>query len=128
VREAAFAVAMGALAAGGAALILSDGGEDAPAATGASERTYAVAPFEEIATVGPQDVVVTLGDGYAVRSEGAPEALSRLEAVVEDGKLAIRPKDRFAVGFNWGRVAGRRSTSPCPGSKRSRSRDRATWA
>lgn len=107
VREAVFAVAMGALAAGGAALILTEGDDKGePAATRASEQTYAVAPFEEIATVGPQDVVVTLSDGYAVRSEGTPEALSRLEAVVEDGKLSIRPKNQFAGGFNWGRVAG----------------------
>lgn len=105
-REAVFAVAMGTLAAGGAALILAGDDDDrVPAAAGPGELTYAVAPFGEISTVGPQDVVVTLGDGYSVRSEGSPDALGRLEAVVEGGKLTIRPKNAFGGSFAWGRVS-----------------------
>lgn len=107
-REIVFAVAAGVVAAGGAALMLDgdgDGGRALPASGGPRELTYQVAPFEEISTVGPQNVVVTRGDVLAVRSEGSPEALSLLEAVVEDGQLLIRPKDRNFGGFNWGRVS-----------------------
>ncbi len=107
-REIVFAVAAGVVAAGGAAFLLDEGGggpDMRPAIGGPSAMTYQVAPFEEISTVGPQDVVVTRGDEMTVRSEGSPEALSLLEAVVEDGQLIIRPKDRSFGGFNWGRVA-----------------------
>ena len=110
-REIAFAVTMGALGAGGAALLLSvDDGPSPivvagdPAAT-AGRMTYMVAEFGEISSVGPQDVVVTRGDTYAVRAEGSPEALALLEVVVDDGELTIRPKEQFRFGFDWSRVA-----------------------
>jgi hypothetical protein len=106
-REIAFAVAMGALAAGGAALVLTDGdGDDfvVPALAGPNELTYDVAPFEGISTTGPQDVVVTRGETISVRSEGSPDALALLEAVVEDGKLVIRPKRQLGPFGDWGRL------------------------
>jgi hypothetical protein len=102
-REVVFAVSMGALAAAGAAAVLAGIDNDAPsrsAVATADHAIYAVAPFEEISTVGPQDVVVTLGDTASVRAEGSPRALAQLEAVVENGRLTIRPKRRF--GFSWG--------------------------
>lgn len=106
-REIVLAVAAGALAAGGAALILSESSDEhrTMAATGPDSATYTVAPFTEISTVGPQDVVVSRGETFGVRSEGSPEALALLEAVVEDGKLLIRPKQEMGGGFNWGRLA-----------------------
>lgn len=107
-REIMLAVAAGTLAAGGAALILSEDDDDehrAAAMAGPESVTYEVTPFAEIAIVGPQDVVVSRGETFGVRSEGSPEALAQLEAVVEDGKLLIRPKQGFGGGFNWGRLA-----------------------
>lgn len=98
---------MGALAAGGAAIILDEsegGGAPFIVANQADNLTYDVAQFEEISTTGPQNVVVTIGETQSVRSEGSPEALGLLEAVVEDGKLVIRPKGRFGT-FDWPRVA-----------------------
>ena len=106
-REIVFAVGMGAMAAGGAALILAeDNGGPVPVAVTAEPQVYALADFEEISTVGPQDIVVTRGDTFSVRSEGSPEALGRLEVVVEDGELIIRPKNAFGRGFNWGNLSG----------------------
>lgn len=106
-REVIFAVAVGALGAGGAALMLDDDEESrAPTVAVTSGETSALAPFTEISTVGPQDVVVLTGDRYSVRSEGSPRALERLEAVVEDGKLVIRPRGNFRGGFNWSSVSG----------------------
>lgn len=100
-REIVFAVAAGAVAAGGAALLLSDdigpGPGTAPGFAGPREMTYQVAGFDEISTSGPQDIVITLGDTPSVRAEGSPEALAQLEAVVEGDTLTIRPKR----GFNW---------------------------
>lgn len=101
-REIAFALAMGALGAGGAALILASDEVEQPAAAAASERpTYEVAPFESISTVGPQDVVVSFGESLAVRADGPPEVLERLEAVSRDGVLTIQPKAPFRAGFRW---------------------------
>lgn len=99
-----FAVAAGVVAAGGAAAILgSAGGEEggvmpAPAIGQGREATYQVTGFDGIATTGPQNVIVTRGDSFAVRAEGSPRALAQLEAVNVNGTLTIRPKS----GFNWG--------------------------
>jgi hypothetical protein len=98
--EIALGVAAGLVAGGGAALALSiihyDDQPSYSAAT--SERTYTVAPFENVSNTGPQDVVITRGDTMSVRAEGSPRALGLLEAVVKDGRLSIGPKE----GFNWG--------------------------
>jgi hypothetical protein len=106
-REVVLAVSAGALAAAAAAGILADGGGGPgprPSIAGPDAMVYQVGEFQEIATVGPQDVVVTRGDPYSIRSEGSPEALALLEVAVEDGELVIRPKRRF--GGNWGRLEG----------------------
>jgi hypothetical protein len=103
--EIVLGVAAGAVAAGGAALILSESSESSPQlAAAADSQTYAVVPFEEVSTVGPQDVVIEIGDTQSVRAEGSRDALSQLEAVVENGRLTIRPKNEFRAGFNWGRL------------------------
>lgn len=107
-REIVFAVAAGVVAAGGAALILDGIGEGEhpmPESGGTSEMTYQVAAFDEIATVGPQDVVVTLGDSYSVRLEGSPQAHALLEPVVENGRLTIKPRDANFNWFTWPRSA-----------------------
>jgi hypothetical protein len=96
-REIAFALAAGVVAAGGAALILdSDGGGPGPRteASEPSQMAYQVADFERIATTGPQDVEIELGETFSVRAEGA---VARLQVVVENGELVIRPRD----GTNW---------------------------
>lgn len=103
------AVAAGALAAGAGAIWIDnarDRDDDTPAAVAAlaSPETRTLAEFNQLASVGPQDITVTIGEGYSVRSEGSARALGQLEAVVEDGTLAIRPRKGFAN--NWGRMAG----------------------
>ena len=72
-REIAFAVAVGVLAAGGASLFLFDGanvtewsGEADAVIAGPSPVTYDVAPFDEISTSGPQDVIIAFGDTLSV--------------------------------------------------------------
>lgn len=96
----------GAVAATGAAIVLSDAGEGRPPIVATADRqAYEVASFEEISTLGPQDLVITLGEAHSVRGEGSPEALARFEVVVEDGTLAIRPKSGFGAGINRGRLA-----------------------
>src|SRR5688500_542393 len=107
-REIALAVSIGVVAAGGAGaamLAMLDDDAVAPAVVAASNPSYNVAPFDEIATVGPQDVLVTRGDTQAVRAEGPPQVLAQLEVVVEDGRLTIQPKEQFRRGFNWGRFS-----------------------
>jgi hypothetical protein len=96
-REIVFAVAAGALAAGAAAIVLdesNDGGGPEPVAA-AEEMTYQVGAFERIATSGPQDIEIAFGETHSVRAEGA---LARLEVLVENGELIIRPRDG---GWDW---------------------------
>jgi hypothetical protein len=96
-REIIGALSAGALAAGTAALILSDevGSSREPVAEASDAKTYQVEDFQQISTEGSQDVEITFGETPGVRAEGAPDALDQLEVVVEDGELVIRPSNRF---------------------------------
>jgi hypothetical protein len=107
-REILFAVTMGALAAGATAIVLDDhdGALHRVAVEVKSDKTYEVGQFDEISTVGPQDVVVTRGDKWSIRSEGSPEALALLEVVEENGELTIRPKGEYRFGFDWDSLRG----------------------
>lgn len=95
-REILFALAMGAVAAGGSAALLSafedDGYVEAP-----NVINFPAAEFSQISTQGPQGVEVTYGEGFSIRAEGSQEALGQLRAVVENGRLTIGPPP----GFNW---------------------------
>jgi len=95
---------MGGLAAGGVALVLDNdehGSISVSAAAAPDSKTYTLAPFTQIATSGPQDVVVSYGEKPSVRAEGSAESLAWLEPTVTNGKLTIKPRD----GFNWTRWA-----------------------
>jgi hypothetical protein len=93
-REIVLGVGAGAAAAGIAALILSESGDPPQYMSQNDDRqTYAVAPFEEISTFGPQDIEVTYGETQSIRAEGPADTLGKLEVVVVDGALTIRPKD-----------------------------------
>jgi len=102
-REIAFAIGVGALAAGGAALVLADD-DPTSAAVIAAPMTQQLAPFDRIATTGPQDLVVAIGEGHAVRAEGSPESLEQFEWEVVNGSLAIRPTRGFGR-FDWARFS-----------------------
>jgi len=94
-RDVVFAVAAGAVAAGGAAILLDALKDDEPVmAIGvAREMTYEVGEFHEVSTVGPQEVIITSGDNFSIRSEGPPQALAGLEVMAVNGRLTIQPKD-----------------------------------
>ncbi len=106
-REIVFAVAMGVMGAGGAALILegnSDDGDRPRREEGGDrleEIAYALADFDEVSILGPQDVDITYGEGFSVSASGSSDALRELEAVVENGGLVIRPRDQ-QLFRNWG--------------------------
>jgi hypothetical protein len=105
-REVVFAVSVGAVAAAGAALMLDAGNDRGFVPAVAAAVPLAVdAPFDEVTSLGPHTVVITIGDAHAVRSEGSPEALQRIEAVVEDGRLMIRPRNGFGRGFSRGALS-----------------------
>jgi hypothetical protein len=98
-REIVFAVAAGALAAGGAALVLEASADPEPVVSveGPGEMDYQLSGFDEISTTGPLNLVITSGEEFSVRAEGSPQALSVIEPVVENGRLEIGPKR----GLNW---------------------------
>lgn len=104
-REVVLAVSIGAVAAGGAALVLLQNDDAGPAAAveTANRLSYDVAPFSNVATVGPQRVVIENGTSYAVRADGPAEVLGQLEAVVRNGVLTIQPKERFQRRGRWSR-------------------------
>src|SRR5690606_27147591 len=104
-REIAFALAVGAVAAGGAAFVYT-GDDDEPARTAAAATLAraapaALAPFDSVATLGPQDVVLSIGPSHAVRIEDGDLA-ERYSLSVEDGVLTIRPREGLRRGFGWG--------------------------
>jgi hypothetical protein len=111
-REILLAVAAGALATGTAAIVMEGGfdvveySEPSAAnaiANGPASMEYALADFTEIFSNGPQDVVVTHGEEFSVRSEGSAGALGTLQARVEDGRLTIAPPEGFDMD-NWRRL------------------------
>ncbi|WEK45505.1 MAG: DUF2807 domain-containing protein [Candidatus Andeanibacterium colombiense] len=98
-REIAFALGMGALAAGGAAATLAVLHDDERTEHHAPmTRDYRLAPFEQISVSGPQDLEITYGGTTSVQAEGSAEALNQLEVTVKDGKLSIKPKAGFFGG------------------------------
>lgn len=100
-REIAFALAAGALAAGGAALVLDDDvGPDRhhERADVAADMNYQLAGFDAVTVIGPQDVVIVTADQFKVTASGAPDALAQLEAVVEGSSLVIRPREGLSIG------------------------------
>lgn len=64
----------------------------------AETKTYAVGDFTRVSASAGVDVNITVGGDYSVKAEGSPEALERLEAMVQDGELRIR---RVNNGFKW---------------------------
>jgi len=91
---------MGVAAAGGIALVVYDEdshgdprfieqfepGED-------TDVVFQLTAFNEVTSIGSQDVMIAQGDAFSVRAEGPANRIEDLEAVVEDGRLVIRPRD-----------------------------------
>jgi Putative auto-transporter adhesin, head GIN domain len=97
-REIAFALAAGALGAGGAALVLDDDvGPERDRHEYAAEMRYDATGFDAVSVLGPQDVIIIAADEFKVTASGDPGALAQLEAVVEDGSLIIRPREGLTL-------------------------------
>ncbi|HEX8215468.1 MAG TPA: head GIN domain-containing protein [Allosphingosinicella sp.] len=70
-------------------------------AASAAQRSYRVSGFDSVSAAGPHKVVVTVGGAASVRAEGPSDVLDRMEVVVEDGDLEIRPKREFRDHYRW---------------------------
>ena len=88
---------VGAAAAAVAAAALAQGG-----ASGSTQRSYPVLAFDSVSSAGPHNVIVTVGGAPSFRAVGPADLLNRVEVVVEDGDLEIRPKREFRNNFRWG--------------------------
>lgn len=104
-REIVLAVALGAVAAGGAGITLA-AFEDDDSPSRALVKIYNLSEFSKLEVLGPQSVQVTRGDTYSVRAEGDSEALNGFEVVIEDGVLKIRPRGALRPDVNWSRLHG----------------------
>jgi hypothetical protein len=60
--------------------------------------------FDAIDATGPDDVVVTIGNGFSVKAEGDAKAVADLDIRVKDGTLVIGRKSKD--GWNWSRKDG----------------------
>ena len=78
------------------------GGTALTAAVAANvDRNYSVGQFDEVATAGPNLVVIRVGGAPSVTAEGPLETLDKMEVVVERGGLQIRPRRQFRDHFDW---------------------------
>jgi hypothetical protein len=100
-REIALALAAGVMASGAAAIILSESREDdgREVVRIATDRELQLGEFSQLATVGPQDILVTAGNVFSVRLEGNPEAVAQLAVSVENGVLTVEPRE--GSSFDW---------------------------
>jgi len=83
-----------------------EGGGNAAPASGqsahAAQNWSALKDFTAIDAVGPDDVVVIISDGFAVRAEGDPNAIEKLEIAVNDGRLKIGRKSQWTGSSDRG--------------------------
>ena len=91
------AVAAGLFIAAAGMTGCSTGQAQAPGPT--VERDYQVGAFDRIELAGAYEATVRTGAAPSVHAKGGEKVLERLEVLVEDGALVVRPKKR---GFNWG--------------------------
>lgn len=85
-----------ALAAAGAMTASQDNGSAAE-----TRRAYQVGGFDSVSAAGPHKVVVTVGGAASVTASGSAEALEKMEVVVEDGDLEIRPRRGYRYDYKW---------------------------
>lgn len=83
-----------------AVLAVGSAAANAQGSTGSS-RAYQVGAFDSVSAAGPNNVIVTVGGGASVRAEGPADVLDRMEVVVVDGDLEIRPKREFRNNYRW---------------------------
>lgn len=75
-------------------------GEASEAATASTTRSFAMTDFSDVQLKGFDDVIVTVGPGFAVRAEGPAKDLDELRITRNGGTLSIgRQRDS---SFNWG--------------------------
>ena len=82
----------------GGAMLAAQAAVSQPAATA---RSYRVGSFDTVASIGPNVVIVHLGGAPAVTAQGPAETLDKMEVVVENGDLQIRPRREFRDHFDW---------------------------
>ncbi|MBO9517905.1 MAG: DUF2807 domain-containing protein [Porphyrobacter sp.] len=103
-RKLVAAVSLGAAAVFGASIGMAQEGQ-APSAVPADSRSYSVRSFDEVMTVGPHRVIVTVGGNHAVYADGPAEVLDRFEVLVDGDKLKIQPKEEFRREHDWSSLA-----------------------
>lgn len=70
---------------------------------GSGRRDYQVGSFDRVQLGGAHNVVVTVGGASAVRAEGDPKSLERLDIRVENGRLEIGSRERWSIGQHGGK-------------------------
>lgn len=71
----------------------------------AETKTYALKDFTAIDISAGLSAKIEVGGSYAVRAEGTPEALERLDIRVEGGALVLARKHQ--MGWGWNKSSGR---------------------
>jgi hypothetical protein len=101
-RDVILALALGGAAAAGAGAIVANLDDDEPRIARADEQerevTFSLSGFDEVTVSGPLDVAISYGEDFSVMAEGPSGALDRVQALVEDGRLLIGPRDGLSFG------------------------------
>lgn len=87
------------------ALIAAASALVAAAPAHAETKSYALKDFTAIDISAGLSAKISVGGPYAVRAEGAPEALERLDIRVEGGALVLARKHQ--MGWGWNKSNGR---------------------
>jgi len=65
------------------------------------QRSYQVSTFDSVTAAGPNNVIVAVGGRASVRAKGPADVLDKMEVVVEDGELEIRPRREYRDNYRW---------------------------
>lgn len=74
---------------------------ESPAPARSAQDWSTLRDFTQIDATGPDDVAVTIGNGFAVKADGDAKAVADLDIRVKDGKLVIGRKSKG--NWDWGR-------------------------
>lgn len=96
----ALLVSLSVLALAACGPLVEMGSGDSGLSNGQSLAELSLEEFDSVSLRGPDNVVITLGDGFDIRVEGDDDVVAAIEFEIRGGKLRIGRKSHHGLSFN----------------------------